>query len=676
MSRFSLLAILLVSLAWAVPAPAASDADWQAMAQYEYGQDFKPLLAIDGETIEAMSTPERRGACAARLAALLTDPKTTLPAKQFICFKLQVLGTPAQVPVLAAMLDDAKTAEMALAALEQIPGDASLAVLRAGLAKYQGKPLVGAINSLASRKDAGSVAALGKLADGADAEVAAAALWSLGRIGGPEALDILAARVTKAGVPTPQGLAVACLRSADRLLAEGKTDAALAIFNQMNNPGNPPPIRLAALRGLLAAAGDKRAETILQWLSGDDAMKQQLAAQQLNTLTGEAATKRLLDELPKLAAPGKILVLGALAARREKAVLPAVVAAADSDDAALKRAAITCLATVGDATVLPLLVAEISGKDADVARESLVAISGDAVDQALLDALKQASEEQRAGLVDVLRRRRSTVAVPALLAEAGKEDAAAYGPAIAALRSLATPDDVPALIDLLLATAKGARRDEIEKTVLLVCGQTEDEAARVAPVLAVLEKADEPKRCALLPVLGRLGGKKALETIEPALASDRPAVRDAAVRALCNWPDASVAGRLLDLVKTTDSPAHRTWALRAYVRVITLKSDRPEAETLAMLQEAMKLAKDDAQRQLILDRASAVRTIETLRWVAPYLDDPAVNQAACRAVADLAHQRFLRNPNKAEFDVALKKVTEISKEPEVVARAKRYMMGL
>jgi HEAT repeat protein len=306
----------------------------------------------------------------------------------------------------------------------------------------------------------------------------------------------------------------------------------------------------------------------------------------------------------------------------------------------------------------------------------LVAISGDAVDQALLDALKQASEQQRAGLVDVLRRRRSTVAVPALLAEAGKEDAAAYGPAIAALRSLATPDDVPALVDLLLATAKGARRDEIEKTVLLVCGQTEDEAARVAPVLAVLEKADEPKRCALLPVLGRLGGKKALETIEPALASDRPAVRDAAVRALCNWPDASVAGRLLDLVKTTDSPAHRTWALRAYVRVITLKSDRPEAETLAMLQEAMKLAKDDAQRQLILDRASAVRTIETLRWVAPYLDDPAVNQAACRAVADLAHQRFLRNPNKAEFDAALKKVTEISKEPEVVARAKRYMMGL
>ena len=268
------------------------------------------------------------------------------------------------------------------------------------------------------------------------------------------------------------------------------------------------------------------------------------------------------------------------------------------------------------------------------------------------------------------------MAVPALLAEAGKEDAAVYGPAIAALRSLATPDDVPALVDLLLATAKGAHRDEIEKTVLLVCGQTEDEAARVAPVLAVLEKADEPKRCALLAGAGASGREEGPGNDRAALASDRPAVRDAAVRALCNWPDASVADRLLDLVKTTDSPAHRTWALRAYVRVITLKSDRPEAETLAMLQEAMKLAKDDAQRQLILDRASAVRTIETLRWVAPYLDDPAVNQAACRAVADLAHQRFLRNPNKAEFDVALKKVTEISKEPEVVARAKRYMMGL
>ena len=117
MSRYLLLAILAASLAWTSPASAASDADWQAMARYEYGQDFKPLLAIDRETIEAMSAPERREAFAARLAALLTDPNTTLPAKQFICFKLQVVGTPAQVPVLAAMLDDAKTAEMARAAL-------------------------------------------------------------------------------------------------------------------------------------------------------------------------------------------------------------------------------------------------------------------------------------------------------------------------------------------------------------------------------------------------------------------------------------------------------------------------------------------------------------------------------------------------------------------------------
>ena len=679
MKRYVLIAIALIAtMGLGLSAHAASDADWQAMARYEYGQDFKPLLAIDRETIEVMNNAEDRRACATRLAALLTDAKATLPAKQYICFKLEVVGTPAEVPVLAKMLDDPKTAEMARRVLEQIPGDASLAALRAGLTKYEGKLLVGLINSLATRKDGPSVATIAKLADAKDAEVAAAALWALGRIGGPEATKVLADRIAKAGLPTPQGLAIPYLRCAAALQKQGKTDAAVAIFEQMNKPENTLPIRRIALQGLLDAAGDKSVDAILQWLAGDDAVKRQLAARQVNKFTDEAAAKRLLSEVPKLPTPGKILMLQALAARQEKAVLPEVLAAAKSNDPALKHAAIGCLATVGDLTTVPVLIAELSvaGDNADAASDALVDIRGEEVDRTLLNALKPANAETRAALVDVLRRRQSTVAVPAMLVEAAHDQADVYGPALAALRKLAGAEDVPAIVALLLKTPKGEHREEIEKTILLVCNQTKDEAARVAPVVAALGKADEADRCVLLPVLGRLGGKPAMEAIEAALKSDRPEVREAGVRALCNWPDASVANRLLELAKSSDNAAHRTWALRAYVRVISLKSDRPEAETLTKLQEAMKLATAAPERQLILARASAVRTIKTFRWVAPYLDDPAVNQAACQAVADLAHHRFLRNPNQAEFNAALKKVAEISKDPKVVERAKRYMLGL
>ena len=77
----------------------------------------------------------------------------------------------------------------------------------------------------------------------------------------------------------------------------------------------------------------------------------------------------------------------------------------------------------------------------------------------------------------------------------------------------------------------------------------------------------------------------------------------------------------------------------------------------------------------MLKRVRAVRTIESLRFVAPYLDKPEFAQAACATVVELAHHRKLREPNKAEFDKALDAVIRISKDPGVVDRARRYKKG-
>ena len=40
-------------------------------------------------------------------------------------------------------------------------------------------------------------------------------------------------------------------RCADQLLKEGKSDLAFAIYEELDEPGNPRPVRLAALRGTL-----------------------------------------------------------------------------------------------------------------------------------------------------------------------------------------------------------------------------------------------------------------------------------------------------------------------------------------------------------------------------------------------------------------------------------------
>ncbi len=77
---------------------------------------------------------------------------------------------------------------------------------------------------------------------------------------------------------------------------------------------------------------------------------------------------------------------------------------------------------------------------------------------------------------------------------------------------------------------------------------------------------------------------------------------------------------------------------------------------------------------LVIQRAAAIRTLETVRWVAPYLDDPDLQQAACSTIVELAHHRFLRVPNKSLFDPLLQKVSQLAKDPDIANRARQYRL--
>ena len=101
-----------------------------------------------------------------------------------------------------------------------------------------------------------------------------------------------------------------------------------------------------------------------------------------------------------------------------------------------------------------------------------------------------------------------------------------------------TSIDIPRLVGLLRKVAPGRHRDEVEKTIMLVCDKLPAGADRAGPVLAALAKVPAAETPKYLPLLGRLGGAKALQVVEAALGQADPEVKQAAVRALCNWPDA------------------------------------------------------------------------------------------------------------------------------------------
>ena len=663
MNRLLATVVALCSLA----APALSADELDKLKQYEYGQDQTSLLAVERQVEASMADRAKQAEMAKRLLEVMTDNGATLAAKQHAGIMLRICGTDAEAPALGKMLGEGRLGEFARGALERIPGPAAGRALRDALEGLQGPALGAVIDSVANRHDREAAGRLITLAGAADPKVAAAAVHALGRIGGPEAAACLEKR---AAADSGAATAEAYLSCGTIALAAGDKQAAAAVFAALAGEKYPAPVRRGALVGQLALA-DEPGALLARWLDGGDPAARRVAADNLD----KQPTAWLLAASKGKPLDRALVFAELLAARGQQAALPLLVQAArQKDDPALRLRGIMAMTRVGDGGCVGLLI-EALGDEPAVARAAVSVLSsmGAAlVENAVIEAFKESDGQKRGFLADVLVARRMTRAIPLMLDLAKiEDDSALRNDVVFVLVNLGDEKTLPAIVSLLLEVKDRQHRDRLETTYLQIAKQYDN---TVEPILAAM--SDEAATVALLPVLGRMGGKAAETRIEKALSSANGELRAAGIRALCNWPDASLAEKLAGLAKGEKDQAVRISALRAYIRVVSLDSDRSDAKTLQMLQWAFGVAERAEEKNLVADRVSTVRTVETLRWLVKLLDDNDVAQEACRSIVDLAHHRDLRNPNRDEFVKALRRVVEVSKDPSTVSLAKGYIEGV
>jgi HEAT repeat protein len=593
------------------------------------------------------------------------------------CFELRRVGTVRSVPVLAKFLTDPQVSHAARDALTSMPYPEAGAALRDALPRAHGAIRIGLIASLGARRDKMATGVLVTLLSDTDGQVVSAAAAALGEIATPEASLALVAALSQANAQRRGLLSEGCLRCARHLAGGGNTARADALYRLLTLPEQDRHVRRAAHLGLLQLAGHNKLSMIIEFLSNGDPEARASAASQLDALS-EGDFCSVAGSFGKLSPAGQEAVLAAAALRDCHAVLPVVVQAARSSGPA-QSAAVAALGRLGDESVLPdLLQALFAGSEThDAARRSLEMLRGRGIDERLIAAMhKEQAPDRRGELIDVLGGRAAGAAVPALLAEANGENAAVRLRAMSALAHVARPTDVPSLLRCLYRSARGPERDNAEQAILTVCETIPAAERRADPILAELKKASAAEKAVALPLLGRTGAPGALKAIQSALASKNPEVYTGGVRALANWPRPEVADQLLGLAEGTSNPEHRSWAVVGLARAVTAPGTIPPARRLEMLRQAMALAQRGEDRRAVLEKAALVHTVGSLRFALPYLDQPALSEQACRTVVALAHQRSLRLPNQQEFDRALQKVIQTSKEAGTVDRARKYLAGL
>lgn len=618
------------------PGAPSLEATLREIATYDGGLNSDAFWKMRTIVLAAKDDPAARKDVERKLLGFLVMDGS-LVAKDSVCRMLRIVGGEVSVPILRRMLAAPETTDMARYALEKIPGAAAEAALLDALGKTNGAVNLGIISSLADRKSGKAAAALGKLIQGSNPDIASAAAIALGRIGGKEAADVLG-KALGAAAPALKGTAAsAFLLCADDFLSQKNLPAAAAIYDRVLSEKLPVPLRRAAMRGKIAAAGDQASKLILAALAGSDVDLQLPAIGLVKNCFAAADIGPICAALPKLSAANQVPLIAVLSEYQGNAVTAALTQAVRSDRKEVRLAALKAFEKAGDASSVALLAETATSAPPDertAARTSLWGMKGKSVDEAVLALLAKApGEAVQAELVRSVGERRIFAGKSVVAKFTDAPSAKVRVEAIKTLKTIGTPSDIPGLLNVLLKTEDEAEQIGIETAITgLALKIAQPEGRTNAAKARLAAEKDAANRAMLCRLLGRIGDDSALTQLRQALADGDARVADAAARALAAWPTAAAKDDVLLIARTSKNQTLQVLALQAYVRLTAADKYRRPEEAVKDLKQALDLAARAEEKKLVLGVLPDFAGPEALKLAESQLAAAGVQDEAKAAV--------------------------------------------
>ena len=603
------------------------------------------FVLLVATAVSAVATGQDQAAAEAKQRELLAVLQSNAPKaeKTIPCKQLAIYGTDEAVPTLMGLLADEELASWARIALEAIPGPAADEALRDAMGTLQGRLLVGTINSIGVRRDARAVDGLIKKLNDADADVASAAAVALGHIGGDRAAAALAQALTRAPAAIRSAVAEGCILCAEGYMAQGKAAEAVKLYDAVRGADVPDQRHLEAIRGAILARGADGIGLLTEQLRSDDKDRVGIALRTARELPGRNVTEALVAEMDRLSPQKRSLLLLALSDRKDDAVRPAVLKAAQGGPNALRITAIGILIRLGDASCIPTLLQAATEGNADLGRaaqETLVRLPGKDVDADLAGRLPQATGKLRQVLIELASQREIQQSLPTIVSSMEDDDPAVRAAAVQAVGVLGRDrQHVAELTRLVQKTATSSERAAIEKALLAVTGRVG--APSVTYLMPLTKSSDRSLQIIGLRTLAVAGGPEALGAVNAAIAGDEGDVQDEAVRILSTWPnrwpdDADAGEALLRLTRSGGKMSHQVLALRGYLQHIRGNKGLSNDQKLARVKDVRPQIQRPEEERLAIAVLGEAPTAGALELLTTLAQDATVAEEAYSAIVTVA----------------------------------------
>ncbi len=660
---------LLAGLALASVSPTATAQEpaadpYATVMKRDFGTAIPEMTAIERD-IEA-AKPDQYSAFEDHLLAILDAPDATKPGKQFALQMLRLVGSSKCVPSVTKLLIDEQLSHMARYVLLPMRTPPVDEAFRQALGQTQGAVQIGIINSLGDRRDTVSLKPIAALVASPDELTGRSALNAIGKIGGAPAAGALD-RV-KPTDPLKGAWALAYLRTAEGLTATGDKQHADKMLRTLLKGDYPLAVRAGALGAYAQMDKEKSVPMILQALGSPDGIMKRAAVSSVIMVPGHAATVAFAQQLPRVPADSKPMLLSALAARGDAVGLTASVDKLATDpDPTIRLAAVQALGQLGGAVSVPTLAVALRDPAIhDDAIKSLVALHGAGVEQAIVLSADGGDSATRAAIMGILVKRNEVSALPSIRKATMDTDPQVRQAGLDALSELGTEQDLQRLSAAIRTARDDSEREAIGNAMSAIGLRIPDESARTAPILQAYAGATPEVKARLITVLSALGGDRALHGVVAALADDGP-VRKAAIRGLAAWSTTAPMGDLRTAAKDDKDSNNRIVALQGYIRMIPNSGQKQETQVQAY-QDAIELAERPDEKRQALGGLANVSSTGALKVAASYLDNADVKQEAFLAYEKIAESLAGSQPDVAKD--ALKRVADTATDNDLRNKAK------
>ena len=296
----------------------------------------------------------------------------------------------------------------------------------------------------------------------------------------------------------------------------------------------------------------------------------------------------------------RVMILDMLGKRGDKASANAVAACLTEADDAVAAAAQQTLIALDAATFaaqIPTLLKDLSVARQALIRDGVRQLPTSLVKTALLKAYDGSNETGKKVLLEVLKDRRVSEAIPLGLAAIDSKDVETAIIGWRLLRAVAGREQAGTLLAKLL-TAAGRATPEAQ-TTFAVAARRDSSGAYLDALLKTLQTAPDAQIPAAIETASHLGGEALRKAVETDLNSTNVEISIAAVRALADWPDASSVPALLRLAATGATAKQQVLAQRGLTK--KLNQDGVDKKDTYRLWQSLKSQLADESRRKAID---------------------------------------------------------------------------